>query len=173
MEKAKTVIAVENRSGNFAWKATAEVTEAVLLELAKAGLVQIMQRSPVSKWEKAMAYPGVKAKRPAGFTRDSIAFSKDGAEMLNQYLQESAIEIDGKEVALEPEVEVSLYESTTATPKYAQETGIYAGKKGDVEKLKALALKVNYGSELGDGITPPTEFLIKIKAYLKGLAEGM
>lgn len=159
-------VKVKNRSGNFAWDVEIELTPEQEAACIEAGVVQILQRSPVSAWEKAIAYPGAKAKRPEGFKRDSIEFTTENATALALALEGAKITIGEKEEPLVLTANVTEYVATTAEPKYAAETKKYLEKAGNMEKLAALALAVGYGGELGDGKTAPTAFLQQIKAYL-------
>src|SRR5215475_14095992 len=59
--------------GFFGWKASAEVSQAMLELLAGLGLLQILQRSPATEAEKKLANY---EKRPKGFQRSSIEHNK-------------------------------------------------------------------------------------------------
>lgn len=160
------VIKTNSRFGQFSYEAEADVDDAQLKQLASFGLLQVLQRSPSSAAEKAMA--GYE-KRPSGFERDSIPFNEANAGKLEAAL--SAVEVkEGGEVVLTlvPTVVVSQYVAPEGTDGFAGARKLYVNKGGDLARLAKLAAAVEYDGEIGDGKEAPAEFLTAIKAWLKG-----
>jgi len=152
--------------GNFKWSAKAEVTEAQGKVLMQYGLLQLLQRTPSTNAEKAMAGYD---KRPKGFKRGSLRFSEERAEMLKRALR--MIEGDDEMGDIECEVVVAEYVPDQKEVKYAQARKIWESKGGDVEKLEALAEKVGWPGEVeGDeNGEPAVGFLFEITEFIKGL----
>jgi hypothetical protein len=149
--------------GNFAIEAEADVDEAQRDILAGLGLLQVLQRSPASAAEKAMAGYD---KRPSGFKRDSIPFNPANAEKLTEAL-EKPIEI-AKDMSISCAVAVSEYVPTEADVKMPDERAAYA-RNAKAGTLDALAEKVGFDGEVGDGTAEnaPVEFLRAIRAWSK------
>lgn len=78
-----TQLKCESTMGNFNFKAATEVSDEVLVILANMGLLQVLQRSPVTTAEKRMA--GYE-KRPKDFKRASIDFNEVNAAILAEEL---------------------------------------------------------------------------------------
>lgn len=150
--------------GNFAIEAEADVTDEQRDALANLGLLQVLQRSPASAAEKAMAGYD---KRPSGFKRDSIPFSKDNAETLTGEL-EKPIEFADGIAAISCAIAVSEYVPTEADVKMTDERNAYA-RNAAKQSLPALAKKVGYAGELGSGAgaDAPVDFLRAIRAWSK------
>ncbi len=148
--------------GQFAVSYAADVTDAQRDILAAFGLLQVMQRSPSSAAEKALAGYD---KRPKGFERDSIDYSDDAAAKLQAELEKEVEIADGQKISCEVEVVQNVREAKE--PKFAYEQKLYKGKGGDADKLAALALKVGYDGEVGDGVDAPMAFLIALNAFIK------
>lgn len=151
--------------GNFAIEAEADVTAEQRDYLANLGLLQVLQRSPASAAEKALAGYD---KRPSGFKRDSIPFSEANAETLTAEM-EKPISF-GEDSGVEPiecAVRVTEYVPTVADVKMTDERNAYArhGKAGD---LPAFAKTVGYDGQVGDGVAEnaPVEFLRAIRRYV-------
>jgi hypothetical protein len=153
--------------GNFAIEAEAEVSEAQRDYLANLGLLQVLQRSPASAAEKALAGYD---KRPSGFKRDSIPFNEANAEKLIAAM-EAPIEFkeNGEEVipAISCSVVATEYVPSVADVKMTDERNAYArhGKAGD---LQSFAKTVGYDGAVGDGVAEnaPVEFLRAIRRYV-------
>lgn len=164
-------IKAESVFGNYQWSAEVEVTPAQLITLAGLGLLQVMQRGPSTAAEKALA--GYE-KRPTGFKRDSIGYTKDGEAVLTKNL--STIEVKGEgdeKFKLEPAVVVGEYVPTTSEPKFAREKKIVAGKT-TITQLSALATKVSFEYEEDTELTSENvEFLQAIKGYVDGLTAAI
>jgi len=159
--------------GNYKWTATAEVSQEQLEVLASAGLLQVLQRSPASKAEKAMA--GYE-KRPDKFERSSIPFDSQGQTILQDSLG-AEIELvaktkDSPAVTVQAEIETSFHEIGAGTePKYVEEKGIIARhvKAGDFAQWMSEKVKFNATAAEADA----TEVLKAVKAYKQRLlAEG-
>lgn len=149
--------------GNFAIEAEAEVSEAQRDALAALGLLQVLQRSPASAAEKALA--GYE-KRPSGFKRDSIPFSTDNADKLVAEM-EKPIELEGAG-SFAPTIVVAEYIPAEADVKMPDERKAYARNFG-AGTLDKLAAKVGFSGELGDGTAEnaPVEFLRAIRTWAK------
>lgn len=148
--------------GNFAIVAETEVSDKQRDALANLGLLQLLQRSPASAAEKAMA--GYE-KRPSGFKRDSIAFSSLNAETLAKAMQAPIKVGEGIEDLL-CEIVVTKYVPPVGEIKLTDERKAYAR---NAAKLPALAAKVDYKGEIGDGTeeNAPVDFLRAIRAWSK------
>lgn len=138
--------------------------------LAGLGLLQVLQRSPASAAEKAMAGYD---KRPAGFKRDSIPFNDDNALTLQGEL-EKPIEIGEGIDKLTCEIAVSEYVPTEGNVKMTEERDAYARRTDDAGR-KALAKLVSYSGELGDGTkeNAPVEFIRAIRRYSQSIVKGL
>jgi hypothetical protein len=146
--------------GNFRWKAKCEVSDVVLALLADLGFLWVMQRTPSSKAEKALA--GYE-KRPKGYQRSEIPFSDDNAKKLQQLLGASAEITD--DVSITPEVLSVVFHEIGAgvEPKYVDEKKIVERhlKAGDITTWNVE--KVGY--EGRDLTVENVEFLKAVKAY--------
>ena len=155
--------------GNFQWTATVDVTDEQAVELAKAGLLQIIQRSPASKAEKAMANDGKGyEKRPKDFVRSSIPFSDDNAATLGKFLGEK-VEISEGDF-IKPSVKVIFHEIGAAKePAYAKEKEIVNKHANDLKDIVTWAVdKIGYtgGGELNAN---NVELLKAVKAFKDAL----
>ena len=144
-------------------EAETEVSQEQLEILGGFGLLQILQRSPMSKAEKALA--GYE-KRPAGFKRDSIPFNEENAGKLAKVLSEPIEIAEGNKV--ECVVNVTEYVPTEADVKMPDERAAYA-RNAKADTLDALATKVGFDGEVGDGTAEnaPVDFLRAIRAWSK------
>lgn len=151
-------IKVESTFGNYKWNASVIVGETQVDALLGMGILQILQRTPASVAEKAMA--GYE-KRPPGFKRDSIPYSESGAKILMDAMEAAEV---GKDDPLAIEVIVGEYiPGEGAIPKFTDEKAIVTSKGGDATRLAATAKVVGYD---GDDLTVEnTEFLRAIKTY--------
>jgi hypothetical protein len=148
--------------GNFSIEAEADVSDEQRDALASLGLLQVLQRSPASAAEKALAGYD---KRPSGFKRDSIPFSEQNAETLEKALQAPISIADGVE-DVECAVNVTEYVPTESDVKMPDERAAYARNAAQLPKLAA---KVGYAGDVGDGSkeNAPVEFLRAIRAWSK------
>lgn len=161
--------------GQYRYEAEANVPDEAIDTLLAAGLLQIAQRSPSTAAEKAMA--GYE-KRPKGFDRNSIPFSKDGAETLEGQISTMEVEIgrNGKDepitVTIESTVVVEEKPETSVETKFVAERAKYVQRK---DTLAKLATAVGYEGELGDGTTEgaPMDFLKAIRAWVRAQAEQL
>ena len=167
-------IKVNSTFGLFAFSAEAAVSEEQRDALAVAGLLQLLQRSPATKAEKALAVAAGFAydkKRPDGFKRTLIDFSDKAAEMLKGFLEDVKVEIAGVEQALAVEVSVSEYEPEATATKWAAEKAKIASKAGDAAALKKMASVVGYaGEDLTEG---NVEFCRAIRDWVKAQMAGI
>jgi hypothetical protein len=155
--------------GNYAWTAEAEVEDNVRDVLASYGLLQVLQRSPASAAEKAMA--GYE-KRPDGFKRGNIPFDATNAQKLAKFLESAEVETGrddkGKAVMVTPEIAVTVteYVPEEGGTKFAAERRLYVAKAAKLDKLAAL---VGYDGEVGDGTADgaPEAFLTAIRAWTR------
>lgn len=156
--------------GNFAFALTALVSEEQRDALAVAGLLQLAQRSPASKAEKAL---GGFEKRPKDFKRTDIAFSEESAKKLKGFFEDVKITIgdgeDAKEQTMAIEAVVSEYvPGEGSEPKFVDEKKVVAAKNGDATALGTLAEKVGFEYEEESELTVENiGFLRAIRAHLK------
>jgi hypothetical protein len=149
--------------GNFSVEAETDVTQEQLKILGGFGLLQILQRSPMSKGEKVLAGYD---KRPAGFKRDSIPFNQENASKLAKVLSEPIEIAEGNQI--ECVVDVTEYVPTEADVKMPDERAAYA-RNAKADTLDKLAEKVGFDGEVGDGTSEnaPVDFLRAIRAWSK------
>lgn len=155
------IVKAESTFGNFKWFAQCEVSEVIRDILANLGFLWVMQRSPSSNAEKALA--GYE-KRPAGFKRSEIDFSDEAAAMLKTELGKE-VEID-ENVKITPEVlNVIFHEiGKVAEPKYADEKKAIQ-RHIDAKDIVAWASdKVGFTGE-GDLDVNNIEFLKAVKEF--------
>lgn len=165
--------------GNFAWSATADVSDELVSVLAPLGALQLAQRSPSTAAEKVLA--GYE-KRPKGFNRNTIPFSEVGAETLAKNLRTIRLETGRNEkdepVYAEIKADVTVVEHvpSEADVKMPDERAAYA-RNAKADTLDKLAEKVGFEGEVGDGTAEnaPVEFLRAIRQWsrdqLKTLGE--
>jgi hypothetical protein len=153
------IVNAESTWSNFKWFANCEVSDAVRDLLADLGFLWVMQRTPSSNAEKAIA--GYE-KRPDGFKRSSIEFSDENAELLKSELGKE-VEID-ENVKIVPNIlNVIFHEiGKTVEPKYADEKKAVQRHIEAKDIVQWNADKVGY---LGDGDldTNNVEFLKAVK----------
>ena len=147
--------------GNFKWTASCEITDVVRDVLADLGFLWVMQRSPSSNAEKALA--GYE-KRPAGFKRSEIDYSNDNADMLKSELSK-AVEID-ENVSIVPNIlSVVFHEiGKVAEPKYADEKKAITRHIEDKDIVTWAADKVGYTGG-GDLTVDNIELLKAVKEF--------
>lgn len=135
--------------GFFAWVAKCVVPQEVLVILAAKGLLQILQRTPASEAEKAMANAlGLwSEKRPKDFERKSIPFTEPSATILREHLGgEHEIE-DGVKINVEIETKYHPL-GATAEPKFAQEKIVVARHVKDGDFLDWIRDTVGFKGEV-------------------------
>jgi hypothetical protein len=163
-------VEASSRFGNFQWVATGEVSDELANALASFGVTQVLQRSPSSNAEKAIA--GYE-KRPSGFKRDSLPFSEDDAETLRKALSSAEIEIgegeDKKSFKLPLSVEVMEYVPTAAESKFTEEKAIVARHEatGDLEEW--LKTKVGFTGDRED----EQAVLVAVREFKKAALKGL
>jgi hypothetical protein len=163
------MLKAESTFGNFKWFAQCEVSEAIRDMAANLGFLWIMQRSPSSNAEKALA--GYE-KRPTGFKRSEIEFSEENAKLLATKLGAS-VEI-AENTLITPEILNVIFHEIGASvePKYADEKKAILRhiEAGDVSDWNVS--KVGY--EGRDLTIDNVEFLKAVKAFkARVLAEQM
>ena len=120
---------------------TLEVADS-LVELVYAGLTQILQRKPASKWEKdAAGYD----KRPSGFERNTIPFNGRNAEGLQIIMQEAV-----KQWAT---IEVVEYVPEEKVGKYKEEVEIIGRHESADDVESWLADTIKFDGEYVDETT--------------------
>ncbi len=153
-------VKAESTFGNYKWFANAEVSTEQMTTLANLGFLWVMQRTPSSQAEKAMA--GYE-KRPEGFKRSSIDFNDKGAKQLTAELGKS-VEIEKDDEITPVITKVQKHDiGAGAEPKFAEEKKIVARHitAGDVSDWNVS--KVGY--EGRDLTVENVEFLKAVKAY--------
>lgn len=159
-----TTIKAESVFGNFKWTAEAAVSDEQRDALAAFGLTQVLQRSPASAAEKAMAGYD---KRPEKFQRGSILYDEGKAALLKTHLEGAKVDIAGKEQGLAVEITVVQYVPTTAeASKEAKELHAARVASGTLAKLAA---NVGYAGDDIMAATPSTAFLSAIQAKLAAI----
>lgn len=146
MSETNTEITLKGNAGNFGYTIVASPSEEVKAALVKAGFLRTIQANPTNAWEKEIAFPGKDGKRPEGFKRSSIPFTKENADLLFKKISDAKIKIevpgekDGETVDKEfdlgiMDVEVTEYTGAEgAVPKYR-----------DAKKFVELYLSLNEG----------------------------
>jgi hypothetical protein len=156
--------------GNFKWIANCEVSETVRDVLADLGFLWVMQRTPSSNAEKALA--GYE-KRPTGFKRSEIEYSDESAARLTELLSES-VEI-ADDISITPNVLSAVFHEIgkVAEPKYADEKKAVQRHIDAKDIVSWASDKVGYTGG-GDLDTNNVEFLKAVKALKQRLlAEQM
>lgn len=148
--------------GNFKWTASCEITDVVRDVLANLGFLWVMQRSPSSNAEKALA--GYE-KRPTGFKRSEIDFTADAAAQLKTLLSETVEIEDG--VKITPNItEVIFHEiGKVAEPKYSDEKKAVQRHIDAKDIVTWVADKVGYTG--GGDLTVENVELLKAVKELK------
>jgi hypothetical protein len=145
--------------GNFAWKATASVSEEQAKVLADMGLLQILQRSPASQAEKSLA--GYE-KRPDKFERKSIAYSDANARSLEKFLSGKLEIAEG--VFIDATVTAEFHEiGATSLPKFVEEKAIAKRHIDAGDFAQWMANTVGFKATVEDA--DKTETLVAIKAF--------
>lgn len=166
-----SMIKCSSTFGNFSVALEAEVSEEQLAVLAGFGLLQLAQRSPASKAEKALA--GYE-KRPEGFKRESIAFSEANAKVLAGFMEDIKVEIGEKEQPLAVAATIAEYVPTAAETKWKEEKAKIASKGGDENKLRALAEAVGYDQPNAALLTVDNlEFCAAIRKWVREQVAGL
>ncbi len=155
-------IKVSSTFGNYKWDASVIVGDKQVDALLAAGILQILQRTPATTAEKAMA--GYE-KRPQGFKRDSIPYSESGAKILMDAMESAGVDLGGDEPdPLVIEVKVEEYvPGEGSTPKFTEEKVIVKSKEGDEDRLAALCDRVGYEGK--DLTVDNIDFLRAIRVY--------
>jgi hypothetical protein len=159
-----------SRFGNFAWTAKGQINDELVAILLPFAITQILQRSPSSNAEKAMA--GYE-KRPEGFKRDSIEFDSDMADILRDHLEKASVEVgegDAKKtIPLGLKVEVEQYIPTAAESKFTEEKAIVARHEatGDLEDW--LKTKVGFTGDRED----EQAVLVAVREFKKAALKGL
>lgn len=154
--------------GNFAWTATAEVTQEQLEILGSKGLLQILQRSPASNAEKEL---GGYEKRPEGFVRSSIPYSEANGRVLAAHLGAEQELADG--ISVTPTIKTSFHEiGATKEPAYKDEKALVAKHVEAGDFAQWMTTVIGFPCTAQD--TEKPEVLAAIRAFLKAkLAELM
>jgi hypothetical protein len=155
--------------GFFGWRAVAEVGQELLVYLAGLGLLQLLQRSPSTDAEKALAKY---EKRPKGFNRSSIEHNPTN-EGIFQKIMSKALEIvqgeEGKpgyqKFNITPVIETWYHPlGATAEPVYAEEKKIVQRHLDKKDIVTWASDTVGFTGE-GDLDVENVEFLKAVKAW--------
>lgn len=192
----KTVLLKGITIGNFQYDATVELTDTVMEAVLQQGVLRLLQGAPSGAWEKAVAYPGDKAKRPetngAGekWSRKDIAFSPEAASKLASIYKGVEVEVgrnEKDEKVMEDlglnEIIVTEYSGPEASvPKYKAEKDLLNLYLFEADGKTAKTLKTGEPRTAAAfaenrGIAAPTEpwaedteFLANVKAWAKAQA---
>lgn len=179
-----TEIELTGNAGNFAYKIVASPSEEVKAALVKAGFLRTIQANPTNAWEKEIAFPGKDNKRPEGFKRSSIPFTKENADLLFKKISDAKISIevtDDKGETVDKDLDLGIMD--VEVTEYTGAAGAVP-KYRDAKKFVELYLSLNDGKlKSGEartvasfcatrGLTEPsepwtedTEFLASVKAW--------
>lgn len=169
---SKTTMSTEKKAsftcGNFlvtiTLLQTLEVAEE-LVGLVYAGLTQLLQRKPASKWEKQAA--GYE-KRPSGFERNTIPFSEGQAEEMACIMQEA--------VKAWATVKVTEYVPEVKLGKFKEEIDLIARHESENDVETWLAEKVGFEGDHTDDTTESgysLEALQAVNAYKRAAMKGL
>lgn len=155
------IVKAESTFGNSKWNGHAEVTDAQVAILADLGFLWVMQRSPSSNAEKALA--GYE-KRPNGFKRSDIPWSDEMGARLKSLLGAKVEIADGIEIT--PVIDSVKFHEIGAgvEPKYADEKKIVARHIEAKDIVTWATDTVGFTGE-GDLDVENVEFLKAVKAY--------
>lgn len=156
--------------GQFRWTATGEISEPLAGVLLPFAITQVLQRSPSSNAEKAIA--GYE-KRPDKFKRNSLNFNEGDAETLRKHLESAEIEVgegdEKKTFKLPLSVSVEQYVPTVAESKFTEEKAILDRheKEGDKEEwlLKTVGFKGDDRDEQA--------VLVAVREFKKAALKGL
>lgn len=181
-----TEIELTGNAGNFAYKIVAAPSEEVKAALVKAGFLRTIQANPTNAWEKEIAFPGKDGKRPEGFKRSSIPFTKENADLLFKKISDAKIKIEGSKLDKDGNPVVEEFDLGIMDVEVTEYTGAESAvpKYRDAKKFVELYLSLNEGKlKSGEartvasfcatrGLTEPsepwtedTEFLASVKAW--------
>lgn len=116
-------------TGQFALDLTVDPNPRMQAYVTELGYKVLIQDA-INQWEREIAYPtkdGKKQKRPAGFTRKSIPFTKENADLLKAKIDKIQVDLsenDTPDIVDNGIMDVSepeLYEGTALVPKYREE----------------------------------------------------
>lgn len=159
-----------SRFGNFQWTATGEISDELVAILLPFAITQILQRSPSSNAEKAMA--GYE-KRPEGFKRDSIPFNEDNSLKLTEALEAADVEVgegkDAKTIPLGLTVEVTEYVPTVAESKFTEEKAIVDRHEKAGDKDAWLKNTVKFTGDASD----EQAVLVAVREFKKAALKGL
>ena len=136
-----------------------------LVKLVCAGITQVLQRKPASKWEKQAA--GYE-KRPSGFERNTIPFSTGAAELLQEIMQEAV-----KQWAT---VEVIEYVPEVKLGKFKEEIDLIARHESEDDVEEWLEKKVGFVGDHTDSESESgysLEALQAVNAYKRASLKGL
>ena len=170
-------VKAESTFGNSKWQGHAEVSDVQRDVLADLGFLWVMQRSPSSNAEKALA--GYE-KRPNGFKRSDIPWSDEMGAKLKSLLGGKITigevpDKDGKlvEVSITAVIDSVKFHEIGAgvEPKYADEKKIIQRHidAGDVRDWAAGTI----GIDTRDLTIENVEFLKAVKAYKQRMLAGV
>ena len=162
------IVKAKSTFGNSKWEGQAEVTDAQRDVLADLGFLWVMQRSPSSNAEKALA--GYE-KRPNGFKRSDIPWSPEMGAKLKSLLSQK-VEIADEDFINPVIGKVEFHEiGAGVEPKYADEKKIIQRHidAGDVRDWAAGTI----GIDTRDLTIENVEFLKAVKAYKQRMLAGV
>ena len=124
-----------------------------LTELVNAGITQILQRKPASRWEKLAA--GYE-KRPDKFERNSIPFTQSLATLMHTCMSDTV-----KEWAM---IEISEYVLEVKLGKYKEEVEAIARHESQDDVETWLADTIGFSEEYVDSTTESGYSIEALKA---------
>lgn len=169
--------------GNFQYDGDIEVTEEVEQALLKQGALRVLQGAPSGAWEKSLAYPGDKEKRPKDFNRKSIGFSEEAAAALEAAYKAATVNVAGDDeekklvnLGVTGLLVTEYTGAVAAEPKYADQKALLKAYLFEVDgttsrKLKSGEARTAATFAESRGIVAPTEPWVEDIEFLKAVKE--
>jgi hypothetical protein len=156
----------------------------MLVGLVLAGVTQILQRKPASKWEKLIAKYD---KRPDGFERASIPFTAEGAKELARIMMDAIVTpavaaSEGVEASKEVKISdiatvfVVEYVPEVKLGKFKEEIDLIARHESEDDVEEWLEKKVGFDGVYEDSTTESgytLEALQAVNAYKRASLKGL
>lgn len=96
-------VEVTNNTGRYAYTASFDLSEEQQQAVLREGITRLLQGGTLGKWEKAVAYPGDKQKRPEKnaegekWSRKDIPFTPQGVEQMKNLFDKVSVELGRNE----------------------------------------------------------------------------
>lgn len=176
-------------TGQFAFDLTVDPNERMASHVTELGYKVLIQDA-INQWEREIGYPtidGKKQKRPTGFTRKSIPFTKANADLLKAKIDKIQVDLSENDTpdlvdnGIMDVSEPELYEGTVVVPKYKNAKDninsylFEADGKTPKKKQDGTERTIESLCELKSFTVPTdpweqdTEFLQEVSEYLKNV----